>query len=189
MKTIRITIIILLTVITFQNTNAQASYLTVLAFQLLDESGNRVDYDTFCREYEIANTFGTKINACDEIANQQFVIYDTDTKSFLLELHTIGPRFSFALYHNKKIMTVFIPFSASGSQNALQSLQFKEGDYIVDLIKTKDSIKFYRYVAPIQVVKQNNWNKQKRKFLTSEYKGQETIYRNPESESTTGNRR
>ena len=178
MNIFRITFIIVLTTIAFENVNAQASYLTVLAFQLLDENGKRVDYETFCKEYEIANTFGNKIKVCDETANQSFVTFDKNTNYFVLEIHTIGPRFSFALYHNNKIMTVFIPFTAQGTQNALQFLQFDEGDYVVDLIRTKETIKFDRYVAPIQVVKENIWIKQQQKFLTSVYKGQEVIYRN-----------
>lgn len=178
MKIIRITLLIILTTIATENSIAQASYSTVLAFQLLDENCKRVNYETFCKEYEIANTFGNNIKICDETANQYFVTFDEKTQYFVLDIQTIGPRFSFALYHNKKIMTVFIPFSASGSQNALESLQFNEGDYIVDLISTKDTIKFDRYVAPIQMVKKNNWKKQKHKFLTSEYRGQEVIYRN-----------
>jgi hypothetical protein len=178
MNIFRIILIIVLTTLAFENVNAQASYSVVLAFQLLDENGKRVDYEAFCKEYEIANTFGNKIKVCDETANQSFVTYDKNTNYFVLAIQTIGPRFSFALYHNKKIMTVFIPFSAQGTQNALKFLQFNEGDYIVDLIKTNETIKFDRYVAPIQIVKENNWITQKHKFLTSEYKGQEAIYRN-----------
>ncbi|AWI26843.1 hypothetical protein [Flavobacterium pallidum] len=178
MNIFRITLIIVLTTISFQNVNAQASYSVVLAFQLLDENGERVDFETFCKEYEIANTFGNNIKVCDETANQSFVTFDKKTNYFVLEIHTIGPRFSFALYHNNKVMTIFIPFTAQGTQNALRFLQFDEGDYVVDLIRTKETIKFDRYVAPIQVVKENNWIKQRHKFLMSEYKGQEDIYRN-----------
>ena len=161
------------------HSDAQPSYSTSIAFRIIDEDGELVDKDRFNAEYKIANVFGNFIKPEDNAFH-----YYPDKGYFHLEISTIGPRFSFALYHRDKTMSFFIPFYAKADperqkQYALD-IQVVEGDYLLNFKVNKKNSFLLNSNIPFYKIEDINWSKHGKKFRKSEYAGQEMIYRSKE---------
>lgn len=155
---------------------AQPSYSTNFSFQLFDDDKQPVTMETFCKEYEIANVFGNKIAHCQD-NSRQIITYDEDTKYFTVRIHTIGPRYSFALYHKDIVMALYIPFSRSEQTFfAVEKLKMKHGAYYLDFNTIKDSITIKKHTY--YTIPRVRWRKQRRKFNKSKWKGLESMYMN-----------
>jgi len=175
MSNIKLTIVFLFI---FQNyIYSQPSYSTSVAFRLIDEYNEFIDMAKFKEEYKIANVFG---NFVTHEYFESYIHYDPKSHYFYLDVSTIGPRYSFALYHENKVMTMFIPFHRNFKRQKQYAIniQIIEGDFLLEF-KTKEKNKIMlNSNIPYYRIKNINWKKQRRKFLKSEYLGDERIYRN-----------
>lgn len=156
---------------------AQPSYSTSIAFRLIDENKEFVDMEKFKEEYKIANVYGDFV---DYKYFENYIHYNPKNHYFYLYINTIGPRYSFALYHANNIMTMFIPFNRDSKLQKKYALDIKviEGDFLLEFkTKEKNKIIVSSYMQYYRI-ENINWEKQKRKFLKSVYLGDERIYRN-----------
>ncbi len=144
-----------------------------------DDNNEKINLERFTDEYQLSDVFG-RIVPTDELIH--YLFYDEETGYFVLDLTTIGPRFSFALYHKKSCMAIYLPFVRDRSVRDYYAvdIKFKEGVYLFDFeIKNKEKL-FFKSNMPCYVVDNINWKKQSRKFSKSEYKNDKTYNLKPQ---------
>ncbi|WP_296312075.1 hypothetical protein [Winogradskyella sp. UBA3174] len=151
-------IILLFLLISNIHVEAQASYDTQIAFILRDGNNEKINLERFKKEYKFADVFGKTISNEDL---KHYFYYDEETNYFILNITTIGPRFSFALYHNDSSMIIYLPFNHKQNYYALD-FKFRPERYLFDF-STKNKEKLYlNSNMPYYLIDNINWKKQKK---------------------------
>jgi len=164
------TIVILVLLASNLLVKAQASYDTRIAFILQDEYGKSINFKQFKEEYQLADVYGSIVA---EENLKHYIEYDEKTNYFVLNITTIGPRFSFALYHRNRSMVIYLPFKHNHNYYAL-NFKFKPGKYLFDFsIENKEKI-YFNSNMPHYIIKKVNWRKQNKKLKSSSYAGNKT---------------
>ena len=149
---------------------SQASWNTKFAFILRDENNNPINLESFKESYKLINVYG------DSVQNNNlthFLRYDEKSNFFLLDIETIGPRFSFALWHNNNIMIIYLPFVHDYNYFAVD-IEFRAGKFLFYFdIKNKEKIYFNSNI-PHYVIKKINWKNQTKKLKESNSSNDET---------------
>ena len=168
MKNIFILLIILFST---QHLNAQATWNTKLAFLLRDENAKPINLDRFKESYILINVYG------DAVPNEklsQYLTYDEKSNYFILDIETIGPRFSFALSHNNELMVIYLPFVNPTNTYYAVAFDFKKGKFLFDFdIKNRERI-YFESNMPHYIVKRINWKKQRAELNRSAYSTDKT---------------
>jgi len=165
-------IILIFLLISNLQVEAQASYDTQIAFILRDENNEKINLERFKEEYKFADVYGRTIPNEDL---KHYFDYDEETNYFILNITTIGPRFSFALYHNNSSMTIYLPFNNKNNYNYYAlDFKFRPGRSLFDF-STKDREKVYlNSNMPYYLIDNINWRKQRKKLMNSNYADDET---------------
>lgn len=144
---------------------AQASWSTRFSFILYNEINEKIDLKTFCEEYQLADVMGRII---PEKELKHHLTYDDETGYFILDITTIGPRFSFALYHNNTCMAIYLPFEHTNVYYAAE-FKFRKGKYLFDFnIEDKEKL-YLKSNMPSYKIEKINWRKQQSHFEKSDY--------------------
>lgn len=144
---------------------AQASWSTNIAFKLFDAEKKLVDWAHFKGDYILVDVQGLVVPN-DKL--DQFMHYDEKSNYFILEINTIGPRFSFAIRHKQKQMVIYLPFKNNFSYYALD-LELKEGQYLLDFDKDGKEKIYLNSNMPYYRIEHIQWKKQKKRFQQSVY--------------------
>ncbi len=168
MKTITVLLLILVNNL---NANAQASWNTKVAFILKDENKKAIDPDAFRESYKLINVFGDTV---PDNRLSQYLSYDEKTGYFVLDIETIGPRFSFALVHNNELMVIYLPFLNPTDIYYAADFKFRAGTFLFDFdIKGKEKI-YFNSNMPYYIIEKINWKKQSEKLKKSSYSDDNT---------------
>ncbi len=141
-----------------------------MAFTLRDENNESIDLSEFEKCFLLLNVFG------DTVKNEDlshYLQFDTETNYFILNLTTIGPRFSFALLHNQELMVIYLPFFPSRHIYAID-IPFRKGQYLFDFDVSGKETKYIDGNIPYYVIDKINWRKQARRLKNSSYSGDQT---------------
>jgi len=147
------------------NVNAQASWNTKFAFILRDENTNAINLDSFKESYKLVNLYGDTVSNNNLI---HYLTYDVKTKYFILDIETIGPRFSFALIHNNDLMVIYLPFVHEYIYYAVD-FKFRAGDFLFDFDIKDQEKTYFNSNIPHYIIKNINWKKQSKKLKKSSY--------------------
>jgi hypothetical protein len=143
----------------------QASYDTQFAFILYDENNEVVTLEKFNEEYKIADVMG-RIIPKEELHHH--LTYIKETGYFDLSINTIGPRFSFALYHNNMCLAIYFPFKHNNIYFAMD-LKFRSGTYLFDFNTEGKEKLIIRSNIPYYRVEKLNWKKRHKALINSNY--------------------
>ncbi len=161
--------IVTLVILNFDS-NAQASYHTQIAFKISLEAKKVNNLEEFTNRLELIDVFG---NVISKPQLQHILHYNEETKYLTLSLTTIGPRFSFAIKFETKLMVIYLPFRHNYEYYAV-NIKFKEGRYLLDYdIKRLNKI-FIDCNLPYYIVPKINYRRQKRKLDHSSYSKDKT---------------
>ena len=116
-------IILLFLLVSNLQVDGQASYDTQIAFILRVENNKKINLERFKTEFKFADVYGRTIPNEDL---KHYFEYDKKTNYFILNITSVGPRFSFALYHNNNSMIIYLPFNHEHNYYALD-FKFKQG--------------------------------------------------------------
>jgi hypothetical protein len=149
---------------------AQTTWNTQFAFILQDENNEAVNLDKFKESYKLINVYGDTVSNDNLI---HYLRYDEKTNYFILDITTIGPRFSFALIHNNDLMVIYLPFIHEYKYYATD-FKFRPGRYLFGFdIKDKEKI-YFNSNMPHFIIGKINLRKQSKKLSTSSYADDET---------------
>lgn len=163
-------ILLLLLANTTFNSLSQASWSTRMAFTLRDENNESIDLREFEKCFLLINVFGDTVRSEDL---NQYLKFDSINKYFILNITTIGPRFSFALVHNQELMVIYLPFFPSSHIYAVD-IKFRKGQYLFDFDVSDKETKYIDGNIPYSVIDKINWRKQSRRLKNSSYSGDQT---------------
>lgn len=164
-------IVLLLILVSNLNANAQASWNTQVAFILRDENKKAIGPDAFRESYKLINVYGDTV---PDNRLSQYLYYDEKTGYFVLDIETIGPRFSFALLHNNELMVVYLPFVNPTDIYYAVDFEFRAGKFLFNFdIKDKEKI-YFNSNMPHYIVGKINWKKQSEKLKKSSYSDDNT---------------
>ena len=165
MKLKRFILLLLITISPF-SCFSQASWNTKFAFILRDENNSPINLDSFKESYIMINIYG------DTVANKnlsQYLTYDEKTNYFIVDITTIGPRFSFALIHNNQLMVIYLPFNNPDDIYYAVDFKFRTGEYLFKFdIKNHNKI-YFNSNMPHYIIDKINWKKQSKRFKRSHY--------------------
>ncbi|MCB0705525.1 MAG: hypothetical protein KDC34_09460 [Saprospiraceae bacterium] len=148
---------------------AQPSYDTRIAFVLRDENNEKINLERFMEEYKLADVMA-RVIPTEEL--KDYLSYNEKYGYFLLDIETIGPRFSFALYHDNSWMVVYVPFNNLDCYAV--DFDFRQGTFLFDFdIEDKEKI-FMNSNLPYYVIDRIRWKKQRKRWLKSEYATDDT---------------
>ena len=163
-------IILLFLLISNLQVEAQASYDTQIAFILRDENNEKINLERFKEEYKFVDVYGRTIPNKNL---EHYLDYDEESTYFILNITTIGPRFSFALHHNNSSITIYLPFNHEFNYYALD-FKFRPGRYLFDF-STIDREKVYlNSNMPYYLIDNINWRKQRKSLINSGYADDKT---------------
>jgi hypothetical protein len=149
---------------------AQASWNTKFAFILRNDDNEAIKFDEFKESYKLIDVSG-RIISNDQLT--ACLTFDENTNYFILDIETIGPRFSFALLHNNNIMIIYLPFVHEKIYFAVD-IEFRTGKFLFDFdIKNKENI-YFKSNIPHYVINKINWKNQSKKLKESTYSNDET---------------
>lgn len=150
--------------------NAQASWNTKMAFILRDENNHAITLDSFKQSYKLLNVYGDTVSN-DQL--MQYLSYDEKTNYFIVDIETIGPRFSFALIHNNEQMVIYLPFARKDFYYAVD-FKFRTGKFLFDFeIEDQEKMNINSKV-PYYIIEKINWKEQSKKWKKSTYANDET---------------
>ena len=152
------------------STFAQASWHTRLAFTLQNEDGAPIDLAQFQEYYLLLNVSG------DTLSKEQllsYLTYDEESHYFILNIESIGPRFSFSIIQNDPLMAIYLPFVHDDTYYAID-LKFNPGQYLLDFDKKGKEKIFLNSNIPFLVIEKINWRKQRKRLLKSNYSSDQT---------------
>lgn len=153
---------------------SQASWSTEFSFILRDENGRVLNLNEFKESYKLINVFGDTVSNEDLIHSLSF---DEKTNYFILDITTIGPRFSFGLLHNNKLMVIYLPFVHENNYYATD-IEFRTGKFLFDFdVENKEKI-FFNSNIPHYIIEKINWRKQSKKLKKSTYSDDNTYNTN-----------
>lgn len=163
--------ILLLVLISNLNANAQASWNTKVAFILRDENTNTINLDAFKESYKLVNVYGNTVTNDNLI---HYLTYDEKTHYFILDIETVGPRFSFGLIHNNELMVIYLlPYTNPEDLYYAVDFKFRSGEFLLDF-NVKDQEKIYFNSRPYYIINKINWKNQSKKLKNSPYSNDET---------------
>ena len=149
---------------------AQASWSTFIAFKLLNEKKEVVDGVEFKQAYTLVDVHGREVPVAEL---DHFIQYNEKSNYLLLNITTIGPRFSFAIRHKQKKMVIYLPFRHNNWYYALD-LPFREGLYLLDFdVKGREKI-YLNSNLPYYRISTINWKQQAKRFRKSAYAQNQT---------------
>jgi len=165
----RFILLLFITINTF-SCFSQASWSTEFAFILRDENNEVINLNEFKESYKLINVYG------DTVSNQDLIhclSFDEKTNYFILDITTIGPRFSFALLHNNQLMAIYLPFVHEYNYYATD-IEFRTGKFLFDFdVENKEKI-FFNSNMPHYIIAKINWKKQAKKLKKCSYKNDNT---------------
>jgi len=158
-------IILLFLLFSYSQSKAQASWNTRFAFVLYNEENEKIDFNEFIAEYKIADVMGSIVP--QELLKDRLT-YDEKSGCFILDIETIGPRFSFALYHNNTFMAIYFPFNHEDIYYVVD-LKFRSGTFLFDFNTENKEKLLLNGSIPYYKIDNINWRKQQRNFVKSNY--------------------
>ncbi|MFT4662722.1 MAG: hypothetical protein ACI8XB_003015 [Patiriisocius sp.] len=163
-------ILLLFLLISNLQVEAQASYDTQIAFILRDENNEKINLERFKEEYKFADVYGKTIPNKDL---KYYFDYDEETNYFILNITTIGPRFSFALIHNNDLMVIYLPFVHEYNYYAVD-VKFRAGKFLFDFDITDKEKIYLNSNMPYYLIDNINWRKQSKNLINSRYSDDKT---------------